>query len=393
MAFCDAESSEEVKSSIMRIVEARDGRELGALEAGWRKLQETAVTANVFQSYEWVSLWWKHFGEGKELRVFFVLDGETPVLAAPFFVQKTRVVGLPAKKISVLGDGLSSHMDFLRAGEPGDALEQCIETLCRAEKGWDILAVRKLPEESETLRALRRMSGRGGFSFLEVPANRYPFIAVDGSFDSYLKTKVSKRLRKTLRNRQNRMKSSGNTRFLHECEIDLDMSFEELISLAEKGWKHRVGKDPLTRANNRSFFRELAKQLRDAGVLSLSCVELDGEKIAFDLSFIMRGTYFAYYMIFDESRADLSPGKIMVAHMIEEAFGRGVSEINLSEGQEEYKLEWTSSCHDYREAYLLNRRSPLFIPLLSSLLMRKGVKSSPLLRKCMEKAKALVRGR
>jgi CelD/BcsL family acetyltransferase involved in cellulose biosynthesis len=175
--------------------------------------------------------------------------------------------------------------------------------------------------------------------------------------------------------------------------MDLDASFDELLRLSEKGWKHRIGHDPLTPPTHRAFFKDLARELREAGMLSLCAIELDGEKIAFDLSFRMRGTFFAYYTVFDESIPDLSPGKMLVAHMIEDSFARGVSEINLSDGEEEHKLEWTSSCRHYKEAYLLNRKSRLFLPLLVSLSLRKRRKGSPLLRDSVEKAKDLIRGR
>lgn len=378
---------------MVKIVEAHSASELEALGADWRVLQETCASPNVFQSYEWVSLWWKHFGGEKELRVFLAVRDGAPVLAVPLFIERMRTAGIPIRRISVIGNGLSSDLGFLSAGNTGDILEECLEGLCQREKGWGILAIKKLPHESETLAALRRTGEKPGFAFLEIPANPYPYIAVEGSFDSYLRTKLSKRLRKTLRNRQNRLKNAGNVRFLHEGDMDPGTSFDELLCLAEKGWKHRIGKDPLTPARHRAFFRDLAGRLRDSGMLSLSAIELDGEKIAFDLSFLMRGTFFAYYTIFNESLPDLSPGKMMVAHMIEHAFERGVTEINLSEGEEEHKLDWTDACRQYREAYLLNTRSPMFIPLLSSLLVRKGVKRSPLLRKGVEKAKARLRRR
>jgi CelD/BcsL family acetyltransferase involved in cellulose biosynthesis len=126
-------------------------------------------------------------------------------------------------------------------------------------------------------------------------------------------------------------------------------------------------------------------------MLSLTALELDGKKIAFDLSLIMRNTFFAYYNVFDENLQNLSPGKVIMAHLIERSFSMGLNKIDFSEGDEDYKREWTKTSRQYMEAYLLNRKSPIYLILLSYLLLRREAKRSPRLNKKIQKLKKHIR--
>ncbi|MFQ6103540.1 MAG: GNAT family N-acetyltransferase [Candidatus Glassbacteria bacterium] len=373
--------------------EARAIHELESLEADWKKLQQLSEKPNVFQSYEWISLWWKHFGSGKDLRVVFASEGGMPIFAAPFFVEKTRKIGLSARRITVIGDGLSSQQGFLTVGDVDAALMELFRNLLMREDRWDYLELDKLPEDGRVIRSMRKASEAGGVHFVEIPASRYPYIKIEGDYQDYLKKNVSKRLRKTIRNRINRVKKVGELRFLHTDEIDLEESFKEIISLGEQGWKHRAGIDPLTSGKNREFFRDLLKLFRDSNMLSLTAIELNGKKVAFDLSFVMRDSFYAYYMVFDERFNHLSPGKVIVSHVVERLFSNGMSEIDLSEGEEDYKLEWTKTSKQYMEAYILNKKSQLYPLLLAWLLLRKRLKSSPVFHGCVLKMKRFRRKR
>jgi CelD/BcsL family acetyltransferase involved in cellulose biosynthesis len=102
----------------------------------------------------------------------------------------------------------------------------------------------------------------------------------------------------------------------------------------------------------------------------------------------MDDTFFAYYQIFDESLAHLSPGKVIVAHMVKEVFSRGLFEMNMSEGEADYKREWTRTSREYREAYLINGSRVKCTPLHAALRLRRGIKSSPGLMRFVHRLKS-----
>jgi len=378
---------------MVRLTEARDTGELESLKTDWLELQESSGCPNIFQSYQWVSLWWKHFGAGREMRVVFAWDDGAPVLAAPLYLERKSRMGIPVRRITAIGNNISSHHGFLAGRDSLPAVESCFESLFRDVKGWDLVELKKVPEGDTVIRLMRNFGDERDLRFIEMPSNRHHFLDVEGTFEDFLKNTASKRLRKTLRNRLNRLEKTGDVRFIHEDDLVPEETFDEIVKLAEKSWKHRAGIDPITCAAKRNFFREALKTFHDQGMLSLTALELNGKKIAFDLSFVMKETFFAYYCLFDENLCNLSPGKIITAHMVERCFGDGVMEMDFSEGEEEYKLEWSQTSRGYQEAYLLNRKSPAYPFLLAGLLLRKKVKSSPRLRTQVLKFKHRLRKR
>src|SRR5690349_1080294 len=79
-----------------------------ALESSWRTLAERSSAATVFQSWEWVSAWWRAFGHGHSLRVVVVRQGDRLLAAAPMMVR--RLAGI--RLLEFLGAGRSDYLGF-----------------------------------------------------------------------------------------------------------------------------------------------------------------------------------------------------------------------------------------------------------------------------------------
>ena len=45
-----------------------------ALREPWARLQDRIPDTSVFMTWEWLHLWWKHYGDGQELRLLVVRD-------------------------------------------------------------------------------------------------------------------------------------------------------------------------------------------------------------------------------------------------------------------------------------------------------------------------------
>jgi CelD/BcsL family acetyltransferase involved in cellulose biosynthesis len=177
------------------------------------------------------------------------------------------------------------------------------------------------------------------------------------------------------------MEKSGDVRILYPGDGNFEGSVDDLIRLAEKGWKFGSGFDPLQDTSNRAFFKEVLPLFNEKQMLLLAMLELNGSKIAAVLCFALRGRLYGYYKVYDEAHRSLSPDRVTLANAIERAFAKKFCEMDFSEGEEDFKLQWTKSSIGYTEVYLLNRRSPRYPLLLSWLAMRKKAKTTPLLKK------------
>ena len=71
------------------------------LESEWDSLLSTAE-ASVFQTFEWISSWWKYFGSGCRLNCLVFKTGDRIVGIAPLFKKDVRILGL----------GVATHLQF-----------------------------------------------------------------------------------------------------------------------------------------------------------------------------------------------------------------------------------------------------------------------------------------
>lgn len=350
----------------------------------WHRLESESESVNIFQSFDWVLPWWKSFGNGRELVLVFCRNSSSPVAALPFYRERRSLLGLPMRRIGVVGETLSTDYEFLFTGKGVSHLEQCFTRAAEGTGGWDYFQLKKVPAGSQLVDAMESLGRENGYHFISIPYGRYPYMQLEGDFDSFLNVPDRRSVRRNTRKSLKKLQKEGTVRFLPRSELDLDRAFEELVRLSQRGWKKKAGIDPFSEGPNREFFREVLRRMEERGRLEIIELELDGEAIAFVLGFNLKGKYFGYYMAYDEERKHLSPGTLLLSRAVEQAFIDGRTEFDFSEGQEYFKLQWTDKARQFEELYLLNRKSLRYPVLVSWLLMRRNAKGSPRIRRYVE---------
>src|SRR5215210_8753673 len=85
------------------------------LSEEWTSLAE--ATGSVFSTWEWNSLWWKHFGRGRELMAIACRDGDGVLVAIlPLYRARER----PLRVIRFLGHGQGDHLGPICAPDDRD---------------------------------------------------------------------------------------------------------------------------------------------------------------------------------------------------------------------------------------------------------------------------------
>src|SRR6266850_3632355 len=93
-------------------VEVVDTRErFASLRNEWDDLVSSG-TGDIFQSFDWMHLWWKHYGVHPDRRLHvlvFRADG-LPAGIAPLFLEQDRFVGFAfRKRLRMIGCGVSKN--------------------------------------------------------------------------------------------------------------------------------------------------------------------------------------------------------------------------------------------------------------------------------------------
>jgi len=316
---------------------------LRSLEPIWGDLLDRSGTDSVFLTFEWLSTWWEHLGDGCQLRILVVKDDEQVVGLAPLMQIRHWSLFFPVRKVLFLGIWGSDRLDFIVPDRREEFFAAVVRHLREGPPAWDVWEVEKIPEDSPNLEALRwEVSRQGPFRHGFRPCFDSPFLPVEGSWDSYLRKPEQKKLRRTLQNRWNRLNRAGVPREIDSSDPSgVEEVFPQLVDLNVRAAK---GRDALLASGaRRGFYQEIARRFSPKGWLSVRALCLDDRLVAYDYSFVYKGAFIGYHTGFDPDYRALSPGKILQSQVIRSCFERGLREVDFSAGEEDYKSEWTVS--------------------------------------------------
>ncbi|MGI9538568.1 MAG: GNAT family N-acetyltransferase [Miltoncostaeaceae bacterium] len=221
-------------------------------------------------------------------------------------------------------------------------------------------AVRLGPVEKEAPehRALVAAAQRAGFPVSQWVHSELTAIDCVGDWETYLGGR-SKNLRKDLRRRLRRLSESGEQVLeFHRGDAAEGKPFDELLVLEGSGWKGREGSAVVSSLPQLDFYRALARWTAARDALGVSILRFEGKPIAANLAIDFHGVSYQLKSGYDERQSAFSPGKLLLAADIEQAFDNGISTIDLGGHAEEYKLPWTTSTQSVCEveAYLSGPR-------------------------------------
>jgi CelD/BcsL family acetyltransferase involved in cellulose biosynthesis len=284
--------------------------DLAALEQAWRPLAERG--RNVFGTWEWADAWWRHFGEGRELRV----RHEPGSFVLPLFVERQG----PFRLLRFIGRG---HAD--EVGPIGDAVSAAAafgEVF--GEGGFHLFLGDELaPGWSDRLgsRVVERTSS--------------PVIALSGSWDEFLAERSSN-FRGQVRSAERRLRGRGLA-FRLATSASLDGDLDTLFELHRARWPG----SPWF-ASAEAFHREFAAVALDRGWLRLWILELDGRAAAAWLGYRFAGVESYYQAGRDPALRRERVGFVLLAHTIREALQDGMSEYRLLRGDESFKYRFAT---------------------------------------------------
>lgn len=82
------------------------------------------------------------------------------------------------------------------------------------------------------------------------------------------------------------------------------------------------------------------QQLSSTGIGRVGCLKLDGSIVAVHIAFRWRDAQYSWRMAHDPQWQAMSPGRLLMSLMIEEALSSGLRQYDLGRGDENYKQLW-----------------------------------------------------
>ena len=296
----------------------------GSLEEArqvWTPLAES--TGNIFSTWEWADVWWRHFGARRSLDLRVVRSGGRMTIL-PMYLE--RRAGFSVRRF--IGHGVADQLGPI--GAPQDAV-YAMASLASELRGTGVLLAERLPSGRHWA------SNLGGRS---IHSDSSPWIdcAGEGSWEDYLRARTAT-FRQQVRRRARRLQRLGVQFRLARDPGRLQQDLDALIGLHRARW----GSSSQAFEHEREpFHRAFAAVALERGWLRLWLAEADGAAVAAWYGFRFGGVESYYQSGRDPAWDRSSIGAGILEHSIREAFEDGMREYRMLRGDESYKRRYTA---------------------------------------------------
>lgn len=312
----------------IEVVRSLDG--LMAVQEEWEALWLQLQQPNPYQNWAWLRAWVEVSGGERRLSILLLRrdDGEligiAPLQRVPLIVPWFYVL------VSV-GQETSISPDFL--AKAGYEQEVCRAVQEYASRGWGRAGlVLKLAEPLSVATCMldSGILNRMGYAAV-TPYSERRILSLPESYETFI-AGLSTKMRQEMRAAHKKLSTEHMLTFASDAPGGLD----DLLALNDKRWGQSGG---------RKVYEGLYSQLRDTGVLKIFTLHVDGRPAA-ALSVLLAGkSVYAELAGFDYEVESRHLGKCFYGLIIEWAIRNGYQSLDLSSGNEEYKLRFNPQVH------------------------------------------------
>ena len=321
----------------------RTAAELRDLGPAWKEFFQRIQCENVFLSYEWLSEWWFHLGQGHKLFVI-VLQDDTGRLAALAPLNISVQAGpLHIRRLGFLGDRLvgSDYLDFLLDPDClGPALDGICRQILKHRREWDYLELADTRLDSVTASQFAENMQRHGMTMHVAPSSICPYALLPETPAAYL-ARRSSIVQNTIKRNSRSLSREGELEFTTVSNPpQIQVSFADIVRLHQARFRERGCESAFLRPEVETFHRLVLASLSIAGRTRIHLLKLNGRAIAGLYGFSLGGSFYYYQSGFDPAYSRLSVGTLVLCSAIQSAIRTGHSKFDFLRGTEPYKRLW-----------------------------------------------------
>jgi len=340
----------------LRIVTQEE--EFEALSAiGDEILQRSGDDSAIYLTHEWMSTWWKHFGEGKKLHILVIEKDERIIGIIPLMRIDYKMGPFKYRFIETIGSVNCNYIGIVPCEEREEVVETFLTYLEEALNEGLILRLTMVPDDSKFLDLLHKHSPgftKRNLSVRERPVTIAPYISLPESWEEYFSS-LSQNRRWYLRRKPRILEKLYNYD-LKECNVtEVQERVTEFISLHQRRWKSVNVSGLFADLRMEGFFRELSTKFTERGWLHFSLILLDGKMVSAEYAYIYNQRLYAAISARDPEYSKYGVGHVHVMSLIKHAVESGLRELDFLRGDEPYKFRWTRSARKYNQVMIVNK--------------------------------------
>jgi CelD/BcsL family acetyltransferase involved in cellulose biosynthesis len=281
---------------------------------------------HVFSLPVWMRVWWRVFGEGAELRLNAVRDGEKVIGVSPLAVRDGTAHFVGSADVC-------DYLDFVVSpGRETDFFNTMLDYL--KEQGINSLELESLRPDSAALTGLADIAINRSCKTTIRRDDVSLDLALPATFEEYLEMLNSKQ-RHEVRRKLRRLAEAGeiNYRLVSDGK-GVSGAMDTFLQMFTES---REDKADFLTGRMEMFFRLLTEKLAEAGLLRLGILELDSVPTAMVICFDYNNGIYLYNSGYDPRYVSLSAGLMSKVLCIKESIEEKRRVFDFLKGEEIYK--------------------------------------------------------
>jgi CelD/BcsL family acetyltransferase involved in cellulose biosynthesis len=299
--------------------------------SGWDGLVAASRLRSPFLSWAWQSEWARTFAADRRLEIRCVEDGAGNLIAVlPLFESAPGTLQL------IGGPDVSDYLDLISLqGREEEAWMALLQSRTAERVEWELHAV---PEISPTVAGLAPLAAACGLTASATVEERCPVLALPSSWETYL-ARLSGKHRHELQRKMRRLDRDAPDAHVScvSAPADIAARLGDFLVLHRSS---RVGKARFMDERMERFFRSALRAFAERDAARLWFLDTASGPIAAFVTIEWDGTVGLYNSGFAPERAALSPGVVLLSHLIRDAIARGRQRFDFLRGEERYKYEF-----------------------------------------------------
>jgi CelD/BcsL family acetyltransferase involved in cellulose biosynthesis len=300
----------------------------------WDALHAESRLRSPFLSWTWQREWVAVFAEGRRLELRRVVDGTGRLVGLLPLVQ----IG-PDRWLLVGGADVSDYLDLIAVRDHEEEAWAALLGARAADSAvWELHAV---PAASPTVTAMPALAGAAGLEATSSVEERCPVLTLPDSWDTLLASLSGKHRHEISRKLRRFEREAPDGRVAWESTpAGVERRLDDFLALHRRS---REGKAKFMDARMERFFRRVIPALAARDGARLAFLDLPDGPIASFVTLEWDGIAGLYNSGFHPDRAALSPGVVLLSHVIRDAIARGRRRFDFLRGEERYKYEFGPS--------------------------------------------------
>jgi CelD/BcsL family acetyltransferase involved in cellulose biosynthesis len=326
------------------------------------------VRGDIYMTFDWCRIWWRHYGQGRALRLFVFRDNGRVVGLAPMFVERVRLGGVALRLAKRVG---ADHALTLFSLPMADGYSEIIYAAMMAsligKEQCDGVWIGRCPGDDPTLPGLQAAAGAlpGFLSIRRIPsAAPHMIFDLPASFETYL-SELDPPARQNYRRRMRKL----NGAFEVQTEVVADSSrakktFEEFQSAHAKQWtaKRKLGHFgdwPFSA----EFNADLVDSLSKSGRFRMLCLRANGVAVAHQYAFVFGDRCYSRLTAkaVQHELAKYGLGILSMVQLIEVMIRDGIRFIEAGMGHYDHKLALGGRALNTQSHMVLANRTSVFV--------------------------------